>query len=58
MVLRVVTFKIQEDELDFIDSVALKLGLSRSELIRRAVFYYIKVKANNNGPRPRIVRLD
>jgi len=39
---RIVTFKIPPDELRLVDRVAVKLGMSRSELIRAALHYYIR----------------
>jgi len=39
---RIVTFKIPPDELKLVDRAAVKLGMSRSELIRAALHYYIR----------------
>ena len=41
---RVITFKIRPRELEVVDRAALILGLSRSELIREALKYYISVR--------------
>ncbi len=35
--MRVVTFKIEEDLLDLLDSYTIKYGLSRSAAIRKAI---------------------
>ena len=39
---RIVTFKIPPAELRLVDRIAVELGLSRSELIRLALNYYIR----------------
>ncbi len=41
MGLRIVTFKIDENLLSKLDELALKLGLTRSEVIRLALLNYI-----------------
>ncbi|PUA33457.1 MAG: hypothetical protein B7O98_03310 [Zestosphaera tikiterensis] len=41
MGLRIVTFKVDEDLLSKLDELALKLGLTRSEVIRLALLNYI-----------------
>ncbi len=40
---RIVTFKIEPEKLHEIDTLAVNLGLTRSELIREALEYYIQV---------------
>ena len=39
---RIVTFKISPNELAEVDRAALAMGMSRSELIREALNYYIR----------------
>jgi Ribbon-helix-helix protein, copG family. len=39
---RVVTFKLDEDLIRLITTLAIKYRISRSELIRRAILSYIK----------------
>jgi len=40
--MRVVTFKLDEDLIRLITTLAIKYRISRSELIRRAILSYIK----------------
>lgn len=40
--LKIVSFKIEEELLAHVDSYANKIGISRSELIRRALRQYLK----------------
>jgi len=44
MTLRIVTFKIEEELLEKVDKLALKLGVSRSTIIRWAIEYYLEQK--------------
>lgn len=44
MTLRIVTFKIEEELLEEVDKLALKLGVSRSTIIRWAIEYYLEQK--------------
>ena len=39
---RIVTFKIPEEDLEKLDKIAMKLGMSRSELVRKGVEMIIK----------------
>jgi len=39
---RIVTFKISPSELAEVDKAAVHMGMSRSELIREALNYYIR----------------
>ena len=55
--MRVVTFKIDEDTLEELNFLALKLGMSRSELIRQAIQLFLKMHRNRIAP-PRVVRLN
>lgn len=40
--MRIICFKIFEDELDALDTLARKLNLTRSEVIRRAIREYVR----------------
>jgi len=42
MVLKVVTFKIDEEALEHLDRIAEKLGVSRSQVIKEAIRLYIE----------------
>ena len=55
--LRVVTFKLDEEELEKIDTFARLKGIPRSELIRRALELYMKLEEKRTIPKPRIVKL-
>lgn len=57
MVLRVVTFKLDEETLEKLDTVARLAGQSRSELIRQGIEYIIKVYKSKYQPRPKYVRI-
>jgi Ribbon-helix-helix protein, copG family. len=39
--MRVVTFKLENYLVDWINTLSIKYRISRSELIRRAILYYI-----------------
>ncbi len=39
---RIVTFKINPRDLELVDLAAMSMGISRSELIREALFYYLR----------------
>lgn len=41
MVMRVVSFKIEEELLELLEEFARKRGLTKSEVIRRAIVEYI-----------------
>lgn len=56
MPLRVVTFKMEEEEVDRLDYYARRKGLSRSEVIREAVRQYV-TKNIENLPKPRYVKI-
>lgn len=59
--MRVVTFKIDEELLERLDSIAMRLGIPRSELIREALISFINNKSNiaelARGKRLRIRRI-
>ena len=57
MTMRVVTFKVGEDLLERLDSLARLKGVPRSELIRRAIELYLRMEEKRQTIQPRIVRL-
>ncbi|WP_257640415.1 ribbon-helix-helix domain-containing protein [Pyrodictium delaneyi] len=57
MVVRVVTFKVDEDFLEKLDSFARLKGVTRSEVIRKALELYLRLEDWKVRPEPKIVRL-
>ena len=55
--MRVVTFKIDEDLLERLDSMARLKGVPRSEIIRRAIEIYLRMEESKQRIEPRIIRL-
>ena len=55
--MRVITFKADEELLERLDSFARVKGVTRSEVIRRAIELYLKLEDYKVQPQPRIVRL-
>jgi len=55
--MRVVTFKVEEDLLEKLDSFARLKGVTRSEIIRKAIELYLRLEDENIHPEPRFVRL-
>ncbi len=55
--LRVVTFKIDYDLLDRLDTYCRMKGLPRSEVIRRAIEHYLRKEWDEIMPRPKVVKL-
>ena len=41
MTMRVVTFKVEQDLLDLVDLIRVKLNMNRSEFIRYVIQYYL-----------------
>ena len=56
MVMRIITVKIPEELVEKIDRRAIMLGISRSELIRRAIEWYLD-EPNKLPYKPRIERI-
>ena len=54
---RIVTFKVDEGLLERLDSIAKLKGVSRSEVIRRAIELYLRMEEERR-PQPKIVRLN
>ena len=58
MPMRVITFKIEQDMLEALDALALKYGVSRSEVIRKGIELIIKQQGQPlRKPRGRIRRI-
>jgi len=55
--MRVVTFKADEELFEKLDSLARLKGVSRSEVIRKAIELYLKLEDHRVRPQPKIVRL-
>ena len=55
--MRVITFKIEEDMLEKLDSFAKLKGVTRSEVIRKAIELYLRLEDYKVQPQPKIVRL-
>ena len=56
-VMRVVTFKVDEELLERLDSFARLKGVPRSEVIRKAIELYLRLEERKQAIQPRIVRL-
>lgn len=56
-VMRVVTFKVDEELLERLDSYARLKGVPRSEVIRKAIELYLRLEERKQAIQPRIVRL-
>lgn len=52
-----VTFKLEEDLLDKLDSFARLKGVTRSEVIRKAIELYLRLETYRIEPEPKRVRL-
>ncbi|BEP16762.1 ribbon-helix-helix protein, CopG family [Pyrofollis japonicus] len=55
--MRVVTFKVEEDLLEKLDSFARLKGVTRSEIIRKAIELYLRLEDYKVQPQPKVVRL-
>jgi len=55
--MRVITFKADEELLERLDTFARVKGITRSEVIRKAIELYLKLEDYKVQPQPRIVRL-
>lgn len=55
--MRVVTFKLEEDILEKLDGLAREKGVTRSEVIRKAIELYLKLEDFRIQPQPKVVRL-
>ena len=55
--MRVVTFKVEEDLLEKVNGLAKLKGVTRSEVIRKALELYLRLEEYKVQPRYKIVRL-
>ncbi len=55
--MKTVTFKIDEMLLERLDSHAKLKGMTRSEIIRRAIEFYLRFEEKKRTIQPKIVRL-
>ncbi len=55
--MRVVTFKVDEDLLERLDSFARLKGVPRSEVIRRAIELYLRLEDRKQTIQPKVVKL-
>ncbi len=55
--MRVVTFKADDELLERLDYYARLKGVTRSEVIRKAIELYLKLEDYKVSPKPKIVRL-
>ncbi len=55
--MRVVTFKVDEELLERLDTFAKLKGIPRSEVIRKAIELYLRVEERNTRPQPKIIKL-
>ena len=55
--MKVVTFKVEEELLERLDSYARLKGVTRSEIIRRAIELYLRLEEKKIVPQPKIVKL-
>jgi len=55
--MRVITFKADEKLLERLDKFAMAKGLTRSEVIRKAIELYLRLEDYKVKPQPRYVRL-
>ena len=55
--MRVITFKAEEELVERLDSFARLKGVTRSEVIRKAIELYLKLEDYKVQPEPKIVRL-
>lgn len=55
--MRVITFKADEELLERLDVYARLKGVTRSEIIRKAIELYLKLEDHKVQPQPKIVRL-
>jgi len=55
--LKVVTFKVEESLLERLDSYARLKGVTRSEIIRKAIELYLRIKEKEIISQPKIVKL-
>jgi len=59
MSMRVVTFKIEQDLLELVDLMRIRLNMNRSEFIRYAIKYYLdhEYKPNEKIPKAKVEKM-
>jgi predicted transcriptional regulator len=57
VIVRVVTFKADEELIEKLNHLAQTKGVTRSEIIRRAIELYLKLEDHRAKQKPKIVRL-
>jgi metal-responsive CopG/Arc/MetJ family transcriptional regulator len=59
MSMRVVTFKIEQDLLELMDLMRVKLNMNRSEFIRYTIKYYLdhEYKPNEKIPKAKVEKM-
>ncbi|MET1102221.1 MAG: ribbon-helix-helix domain-containing protein [Pyrodictiaceae archaeon] len=55
--MRVITFKLDEETLEKLDTFAKLRGATRSEVIRKALELYLRLEERKAMPQPKIVRI-
>ena len=55
--MRVVTFKVDEDLLERLDTYARLKGITRSEAIRRAIEKLLREEEPRIAPTPKVIRI-
>ena len=55
--MRLVTFKADEELVERLDSLARLMEVSRSEVIRRAIELYLRLEDYKVQPQPKVVKL-
>ena len=55
--MKVVTFKVEEELLERLDSYARLKGVTSSEIIRKAIELYLRLEEKKLVPQPKIVKL-
>ncbi len=55
--MRVVTFKADEELLERLETFARLKGVTRSEVIRKAIELYLKLEDYKVQPQPKVIKL-
>lgn len=55
--MRVISLKLDEELLERLDSYARMKGVTRSEVIRKAIELYLRLEDYKVQPPPRVIRL-
>jgi len=59
MTMRVVTFKVEQDLLELVDLMRIKLNMNRSEFMRYVIQYYLdrEYKPNEKVPKAKVEKM-